>query len=421
MDVAFKGNEWLHHSNIYEVNIRQYTHEGTFAAFTKHLPRLKEMGVEVIWLMPITPISKKGIKGTMGSYYACSSYTKINPEFGDENDFATLVEQVHSLGMKIIIDWVANHTGREHEWMASHPEWFTRNEEGEYTERNGWDDVVDLNYENAAMREALMGAMQYWVSSFNIDGFRCDMAHLVPLDFWQAARKRLEPLGHLFWLAECEDVAYHNVFDISYAWEWMHTTEKMMKGDVGVHEIYNVLHSYAQYPKNSFKLFYTSNHDENSWNGTEYEKYHHCAKAMAVFSYTWKNSVPLVYSGQEMANTKRLLFFDKDALHWVTHPILASMYSTLNQLRKDSKAIALGEVFQLPMPNNYAMAFLRIYESEVVLVVLNFSQEQLKTTFSHEKIQGTFMQVFSGLSYQLQQDSSFDIMPGEYMVYRKIK
>lgn len=421
MNLDFKRADWLNKSNIYEVNIRQYTPEGTFNAFVKHLPRLKAMGVEVIWLMPITPISKKGMKGSMGSYYACSSYTKINPEFGDENDFANLVKQVHQLEMKLIIDWVANHTGCQHEWMDLHPDWFTRNEQGVFTERNGWDDVVDLNYDNPQMRNALIGAMQYWVTTFHIDGFRCDMAHLVPLDFWVMARKHLEPLGKLMWLAECENIQYHDVFDISYAWQWMHTTEKMMEGVAGTQDIYNVLHEYAQYPKGTFKLFYTANHDENSWNGTEYEKYKHCAKAMAVFCNTWKNSVPLVYTGQEMANTKRLSFFDKDALQWTNEPILAKLYSTLHQLRKTSDAIAKGDVFQLPMPNNFSMAYIRTYEEDVVLVILNFSHEKLKTKFSHPSIQGNFEQVFSGLSYPLTPQTQFEIMPGEYMVYRKVK
>jgi len=215
MDSNFNMVNWAKNATIYEVNVRQYTAEGTFSAFQKHLPRLKDMGVDILWFMPITFISEKVRKGTLGSYYACSSYTKINPEFGTVNDFASLVNEAHALGMKVIIDWVANHTGRQHEWMDLHPDWFSRNAQGEFTERNGWDDVVDLNFTNTDMRKALIGAMQYWVRDIKIDGFRCDMAHLVPLDFWKEAREAVETIQPLYWLAECEEVNYHQVFDTS--------------------------------------------------------------------------------------------------------------------------------------------------------------------------------------------------------------
>ena len=294
---SFKQVSWANTASIYEVNIRQYTVEGTFKAFETHLPRIKDMGVDILWFMPVTAISQTNKKGSLGSYYACSSYTKINPEFGTEQDFKQLVDAAHALGMKVIIDWVANHTGRHHEWMTQNPSWFAQDAAGNFTERNGWDDVVDLNYSNTAMRAALIDAMLYWVKHFNIDGFRCDMAHLVPLDFWMEARTKIEQTKHLYWLAECEELSYHRVFDTSYAWSWMHATHKVLNGKEGVHEVYNVLHQYAQYPKGASKLFFTSNHDENSWNGTEYEKYGVTAKAWAVFTHTW-NGQPLIYSGQ---------------------------------------------------------------------------------------------------------------------------
>jgi len=295
MDASFNTVTWANECIIYEVNIRQYTPEGTFNAFQKHLPRLKEMGVNLLWLMPITPISEKSKKGTQGSYYACSSYTKINPAYGKESDLLELVQSAHALGMKVIIDWVANHTGAQHEWMDKNPEWFSRDAQGNFTERNGWEDVVDLNYENKPMRDALIASMQYWVRHFSIDGFRCDMAHLVPLDFWKAARVACDMIKPLFWLAECEEVDYHQVFDLSYAWAWMHAIEKTSHDLSGLNEVYTILHAYDQYPAGALKLFFTSNHDENSWNGTEYEKWGVAAKAWAVFTFTW-TGIPLIYS-----------------------------------------------------------------------------------------------------------------------------
>ena len=427
MDASFKTVEWMKDKTIYEVNLRQYTEAGSFKAFEAHIPRLKEMGVEVLWLMPVTPISEKGRKGSLGSYYACSSYTKLNAEFGSEQDFISLIQLAHKHEMKVIIDWVANHTGREHEWMQSHPDWFSQDADGNFTERNGWEDVVDLNFENQDMRAALIGAMQYWVRTFNIDGFRCDMAHLVPLDFWSTARKACETIKPLFWLAECEDIEYHSVFDASYAWSWMHATLKVEES--GVNEIYNQLHAYAQYPKGAYKLFFTSNHDENTWNGTEYEKYGIAAKAWAVFTFMWKG-IPLLYSGQELPNHKRLAFFDKDKIEWTSQPQLGAFYKTLIQLRKQYACIIEGDSFNLPTSSNQVMAFLRYdhqpieqavndSKKQIILVVLNFSHQIQKVALEHDYLKGEFTNAFSGLSYSFNKRESFELMPGDYLVYVK--
>ena len=415
---SFNQVSWANTASIYEVNIRQYTVEGTFKAFEKHLPRIKDMGIDIVWLMPITPISQLNKKGILGSYYACSSYTKINPEFGTTSDFKDLVDTAHTLGMKVIIDWVANHTGSQHEWMQENPSWFAQDASGKFTERNGWDDVVDLNFDNPSMRIALIDAMEFWVSQFNIDGFRCDMAHLVPLDFWIAARTNLEKTKILYWLAECEDIAYHQVFDTSYAWAWMHASEKVGKGEDGLHEVYNVLHQYAQYPKGAFKLFFTSNHDENSWNGTEYEKYGVAAKAWAVFTQTW-NGQPLIYSGQELPNQKRLAFFDKDQIEWTNElPRLHNFYKTLLTARKEFPVLQSSNIFNLPT-EGAVMAYLKQDQGQIALVVLNFSAERQHLHVAHEAFNGNFTNLFSGLSFEFNGDSQFELMPGEYIVYVK--
>jgi glycosidase len=415
---SFKQVNWANTASIYEVNIRQYTVEGTFKAFEKHLPRINEMGIDVIWLMPITPISQVNKKGHLGSYYACSSYTKINPEFGTIADFKDLVDSAQALGMKVIIDWVANHTGCQHEWMQENPSWFTQDAAGNFTERNGWDDVVDLNFDNPSMRNALIDAMEFWVRQFNIDGFRCDMAHLVPLDFWIKARTVLEPIKKLYWLAECEDIAYHQVFDTSYAWAWMHASEKVGKGVDGLHEVYPILNQYAQYPEGAHKLFYTSNHDENSWNGTEYEKYGIAAKAWAVFTLTW-NGQPLIYSGQELPNHKRLAFFDKDQIQWTSEkPLLHDFYKTLLTARKKFPVFTAGTVFNLPT-DKAVMAYLKAYQGQIALVILNCATHRQLVHIKHEAFIGKFANLFSGLSFEFNGDSQFELMPGEYIVYLK--
>ena len=415
---SFKQVSWANTASIYEVNIRQYTAEGTFKAFEKHLPRIKEMGIDIIWLMPITPISQVNKKGSLGSYYACSSYTKISPEFGSVNDFKDLVDAAHALGMKVIIDWVANHTGCQHEWMQANPSWFTQDAAGNFTERNGWDDVVDLNFDNPLMRIALIDAMEFWVNQFNIDGFRCDMAHLVPLDFWIEARTNLEKTKILYWLAECEDIAYHQVFDTSYAWAWMHASQKVGKDADGLNEVYNILHQYAQYPESAYKLFFTSNHDENSWNGTEYEKYGITAKAWAVFTSTW-NGQPLMYSGQELPNHKRLAFFDKDQIQWTpTTPLLHAFYKTLLTARKQFPVLAGGSIFNLPTAQA-VMAYLKQDQDQIALVILNLSAERQHVPIAHEAFTGKFTNLFSGLSFEFHGHNQFELMPGEYIVYVK--
>ena len=225
----FTAVAWSYNTNIYEVNLRQYTYEGSFNAFAIELPRLKDMGIEILWFMPITPISIEKRKGTLGSYYACSDYTDTNPEFGSLDDFKRLVNDAHQLGFKVIIDWVANHTGWDHRWTIEHPDYYLKDGTGEFTERNGWDDVIDLDYTNPQLRIAVIDAMKFWVEEFDLDGFRCDMAHLVTLDFWKQARAALEPIKKLFWLAECEEISYHDVFDTTYTWRWMHRTEQIWK------------------------------------------------------------------------------------------------------------------------------------------------------------------------------------------------
>ncbi len=421
MGKQFSTVDWAKGSNIYEVNIRQYTPEGSFASFAKHLPRLKQMGVQILWLMPITPISEKVRQGSLGSYYACSSYTAINPEFGTLDDFKELVKKAHALGFKLIIDWVANHTGWDHPWTIEHPDWYLRDAEGNFTEKNGWHDVIDLDYTQKDMRAALISAMQYWINETGIDGFRCDMAHLVPLDFWIEARKQCDTLKPLYWLAECEVVAYHDAFDTSYAWWWMHVTEEYAQGKDSLNMVREVLHAYTQYPPGATKLFFTNNHDENSWNGTEYEKYGKTARAWAVFTQTWRG-IPLIYSGQESPNTKRLQFFDKDPIQWNHPPKLEGFYTALLSLRKRNDAITNGETFILPTDNGkQLMAYLRRKEDNCVLVILNLSKDtRAKIDVEHPWLKGLFKNIFSELIFQFDTKESFELQEGEYIVYEKM-
>lgn len=419
MKKHFEQVDWITNTNIYEVNIRQYTSEGTFSAFARHLPRLKEMGVKILWLMPVTPISVEQRQGTLGSYYACSSYTEINPEFGSIADFKSLVRAAHKHDMKLIIDWVANHTGWDHPWATEHPDWYAKDEDGNFTERNGWHDVIDLNFQSLQMRQVLIDAMKFWVKECDIDGFRCDMAHLVPLDFWKDARKKCDALKPLCWLAECEVVDYHEAFDISYAWEWMHITEKMMKGFASLGHLIDVIEKYKQYPAGAKKLFFTSNHDENSWNGTDIEKYGRASKTFAVFTCLW-SGVPLVYSGQEVPNTKRLKFFDKDEIQWTEKPSLHDFYRTLLELRMNHKAMqSSGKLHYMSNPlSDKILSFMWQNGDAKIIVLLNFSQQdKLYFSINLAGLAGKYVNLFSGIEHELKDQQHFEMQGWEYFVY----
>lgn len=423
--MEFKRAVWIANSNIYEVNIRQYSAPGTFHEFAKALPRLKDMGVEVLWMMPVHPIGKINRKGTLGSYYSISDFNGINPEFGTKADFRDLVNRVHELGMKIIMDWVANHAAWDNVWTINNPGYFVRDEDGLFVQPYDWTDVIQIDHSNSEQQTAMIRAMQYWVTEFDIDGFRADLAHLTPLDFWRKARTAIEPLKKdLFWLAETEEAAYHEVFDASFTWEWMHATEKYYKENTSLNSLYEVLAKYnTAFPETALRLYFTSNHDENSWNGTGEEKYGNMWKSLAVFSMTW-NGVPLIYSGEEIPNKKRLKFFEKDPIDWTEEISHHEFYKTLLWLRKSSKAFrafdpAAGTFHILTEGGNKVMAFLRKNEEAEVLVLLNLSSRETGFVIKDQLINGCYINVFDKTETVLT-DQAFVKMKGwEYLVLEK--
>ncbi len=427
MESGFKRVDWLSATNVYEVNLRQYTQEGSFSAFQHHLHRLKDMGVDVLWFMPVTPISKKNRKGSLGSFYACSSYTMTNPEFGSLDDFANLVDAAHALGMKVIIDWVSNHTGCDHEWTRMHPSFYKRNEEGQCYDAHGWDDVIDLDYNNEQMRDEMIRSMGFWIDRCGIDGFRCDMAMLTPVDFWRQARAELEKKKVLFWLAELDPLDhphYMDVFDTAYTWRWMHATKHFRdEGARTVHQLREVLGLYAGIaPRSLTPCWFTSNHDENAWNGTEYEKYGEMAVPMAVFSGTWKG-LPLLYSGQEIPNNKRLAFFDKDQLHWEKEPLLHGFYKKLFALRKEHPAFHGNPEEQQctwtwNSVDHHVFSFIRSASGEAVLILINLSGYPLHNVeVDTRQLNGVFKEYFSSSVQVFSGNSFFHLPPWGYQVW----
>jgi alpha-amylase len=424
----FETVDWAHSTNVYEVNLRQYTEAGTFNAFALELPRLKAMGVQTLWFMPITPIAQLNKKGTMGSTYACSDYTSINPEFGTMDDFKALVKKAHEMGFKVIIDWVANHTGWDHVWTKTHPEYYKKDSTGNFNKASGMDDIIELDYNNPDLRKAMIDAMEFWVNECDIDGYRCDLAFWVQLDFWKEARTALEKVKKLFWLGEfdaLEKPEYMQVFDASYTWTWMHQSEEYYKEKIDLDSLRNVLERYdTAGGNNKMKLWFTSNHDENSWNGTEYEKYGDMAKALAVFSFTW-DGIPLIYSGQELPNKKRLQFFEKDVIAWNGEYQLADFYNRLLDVREKNPALRAGDsrVKTSLLHTDHQesiLAFLRRNGTKEVLVLLNFSKDDVKFTTQESLLKDNYKKVFDDESVlSLDGKTSFELKPWGYEIWEK--
>jgi len=416
--------KWSYSTNIYEVNLRQYTLEGTFEAFSKSLPRLKDMGVKTLWFMPITPISSKGRLGTLGSYYAAGQYKETNPEFGTVEDFKKLVIKAHELGFKVILDFVANHTGNDHPWTVSNPEYYSCDENNNFIHPHGWSDVSELNYDLPELRLAMIDTMKFWIKECDIDGYRCDMAHLVPLDFWVQAKKKLSGIKeNLFWLAECEEPEYHKVFDATYTWRWMHASEEFYHHRMNLQSLLTVLYkSVTEFPCSAFRTYFTANHDENSWNGTEYEKYGDAAKLFAVFSCTW-NGIPMIYSGQELPNQKRLKFFEKDVIEWQENFELHNFYKKLLTLHSSNKSLRAGDPSMLTEiishPDDHEVfSYLRKHEKDQVLVILNCCAHE--NNFIVKNVKGDFRNVFGGEDINFGETNNVYLQPWGYLVFERV-
>ena len=408
----------LQQANLYEVNLRQYSDTGDIAGFLKHLPRLASMGVDILWLMPIHPIGEVNRKGSMGSYYSVKDFCGLNPEYGSPQDFTKLVELAHAHGMRVIIDWVANHAAWDNVWTNDHPEFFVRNEQGQFVSPYDWSDVIQIDHNNEAEQAAMADAMEYWVTQFNIDGFRADLAHLTPLAFWKKARRQVDDVKPgLVWLAETEEPSYHEVFDISYAWKWMHKTADFVQHSLPVQELTSLLkQEWEGFPGDALKMYFTSNHDENSWNGTEYEKYGIYAKALAVFSFVYSRSVPLIYSGQELPNLKRLSFFEKDTIEWTDQPALHAFYSILLQYRKTS--FSTGDTRFIPF-DQQVLAFEKVDANRAEYLFINLDKEvvQIGHWFVEEKT--VYLDVFTGNEAELSGHVPIELKPGGFLLLQK--
>lgn len=371
--VAVEEPDWTRNAVVYELNTRQATAEGTFAAAEKKLPDLKELGVDVVWLMPVYPIGEKGRKGTLGSYYAIKDYCDINPEFGTLQDFDRFVGTAHDLGLKVIIDWVANHTSPDHPWVTEKPaDWYVRDAEGNTIVEYDWTDIAKLNYGSKEMRAEMEKCMRFWLDR-GIDGFRCDVAYQVPQDFWADAfsKFRSEYSRRLYFLAEGEEAWLHEAgFDATYAWKLHHLLNDIAQGKAAADSIVRYVEwNAAAYPSNGCRLSFTSNHDENSWSGTEYERMGDAWKAMAVLCWTLPNAQPLIYTGQEVGYNHRFEFFEKDPMPDWRHNATTDFYAYLNKVKHAHPALNSDNPdFEVISCTDSELVFKRSLDRDSVLV-----------------------------------------------------
>lgn len=427
------SEEVVAHSVLYEANIRQYSPEGTFNAFAEDLPVLQKMGVKILWLMPINPISTTKSKGPLGSYYAVSDYTKVNPEFGTLEDFKALVEKAHNLGIYVILDWVPGHTGWDHHWINEKSDYYLKNRKGEIIDpidfrtgkSFGWTDVADLNYNNLEMREQLRQAMIYWVKETDIDGYRIDQAYAVPSAFYDKTFEALRQIKPVFLLAETD--IYHpggidlvSKFDATYDWPGHHLSKEVAKGQKSANQYHrHIQRTKRLYGPDNILVNFISNHDENSWNGTVNESYGPSNHAFTAMNFTLPG-MPLIYSGQEYDLDKRLLFFEKDSFPKTTGKTM-ELLQQLGALKNNHKALAAGPSggsFKriLTTKNNQVLAFEREKDGDTLLVMANLSENYAQFTMPYD---GSFKRYEDFKIKKLSSSYQYDMKPWEFWILIK--
>jgi glycosidase len=417
--------EKLAGSTIYEVNIRQFTPEGTISEFSDHLPRLKELGVDVLWLMPIHPISETNRKGTLGSYYAPKDYESVNPEFGTIDDFKNLLNKAHEMGFYLILDWVPNHTGRDHPWITEHPEYYVRDENGEVTyesmsPEDVWWDTALLDNSNPDTRKAMIDAMRFWVE-LGVDGFRLDhgCGDKIPLYLWEEARAELDPIRDLFWLAECGHETF--ILDGSYADQFEVVMRNVATGEKPGNALMQwIEEDMFKYGRTAYRMTYTSNHDLNSWVGTTFERFGEGHKAFSALVFT-AYGFPLILSGQEVGLSKRLEFFERDPIDWTDSLDLQPFYKSLVSLKKENPAIWAGDTGGFPITivdNENVVAFVREVEGNSVIGIFNLSKETQTVEINNDRVFGSYSDYFTGRAYEIN-SQTLTLKPWEYLVFTK--
>ena len=426
----YKNPEWSYSAILYEMNIRQFTTEGTFRAASERLPFLRSIGVDAIWLMPIYPIGEEDRKGSLGSYYSIRDYKGVNPEFGSEADLRDFITKAHALGIKILFDWVANHTARDARWISERPvDWYERDSEGRAKVPWDWSDTAKLNYANREVWRGQIDAMRYWVEQFGIDGFRCDMAMLVPIEFWQEASAELHSIkSDIFMLAEAEeDNLFEGAFNMSYQWNIHHIMCDIAKGARRVWDMRNAMHAERQrYPREAMRLSFTSNHDENSWSGSEQSRFGRALEVMTAMTFLMPSTMPLIYTGQEVGYDHSFAFFDRDPIpeELYKEGYATELYRRLADLKHSQRALDSGERGGdvIEIENNAKdcmMTFVREVADSRVVAIVNLSPYTIHADFRTGIYAGTYRDAISGERVVLDEHVERDIAPWHYQILEK--
>ncbi len=420
----FENAEWTRDAVIYQLNTRQFTSEGTFAAAQEQLPRLAEMGVDIVWLMPIHPIGEVNRKGSMGSPYSVLDYRAVNPDLGTEEDFRAFVDAAHELGLKVILDWVANHSAWDSPLTTQHPEWYTRTPEGEMTPPEGtdWSDVVDFDYSNAELREYMTGSLTYWVREFDVDGYRADVAGYVPTDFWETARAELDAIKPVFMLAEWETRDLHRkAFDATYAWGWKEAMQELVAEGSGAGKMRGYYSGQSvTWPSEAYRMVYTDNHDQNSWDGVASEIYGPAYETAIALSFTGPG-IPLIYNGQEADLDRQLAFFEKDEIEWRDgqyDPLLRQLIT----LKTEERALWNGKhgapLVEVPSSaSDDVFSFVRGEGEQRVFGVFNLSPRDQAVTFELARHHGTFTNALTGEAAEFDADTSLTLGAWDYRIF----
>ena len=418
--------EWAYDATIYELNTRQLTPEGTFQAAETVLPTLRENGIDIIWVMPCQPIGVITRKGTLGSYYSIIDYCAINPEFGTRADFEHFLAKAHNLGFKVILDWVANHTAPDSEWTKNEG-WHYRDSLGNLMVQYDWTDISKLDYHNQDMRNEMLKAMHWWMDSIGIDGFRCDVAGEVPTDFWNWAMADLRKTHpDMFTLAEDEDKAQElteSAFDMYYGWTLHHLMNEVAQGKQSVEDLWNYFAKADTIIRpEAIRMNFISNHDENSWNGTEQERMGDAVNLFAAFTYIVPG-MPMIYTGQLSGNHHRLEFFEKDLIDTDETYAQAALYRRLNTLREENKVLFSPEkgapMVRIPANNENIFACVRACPcGHAVIAVMNMSDHEQTVTLDLAEHAGVY-KCLGGHEHQLERAQSFTLAPWKFKIFEK--
>ena len=426
----YKNPEWSYSAVLYEINIRQLTPEGTLRAATERLPFLRSIGIDAIWLMPIYPIGEEGRKGGLGSYYSIRDYMAVNSEFGNEEDLRNFIKVAHALGMRILLDWVANHTARDARWITERPaDWYERDEAGVAKIPWDWSDTAKLNYANHDVWRGQIEAMRYWVEKFDVDGFRCDMAMLVPIEFWQEASEELHRIKHdIFMLAEAEeDNLFDRAFNMSYQWEIHHIMCDIAKGGRRVWDLRNAIHNQrARYPKEAMRMSFTSNHDENSWSGSEQSRFGRALEVMTAMTFLMPSTMPLIYTGQEVGYDHSFEFFDRDPIPVESYREnrTTELYRRLCALKHSETALAAaergGEMIEIENnAKDCMMTFVREVRGSRVVAIVNLSPYTIHADFRTGIYAGEYRNALTDERYTLADHVEADFEPWQYKILVK--